>query len=155
MDLAAPIEDVKGIGPKTAEVLHKAGFFTLKDLLYHLPRDYESFQQAQNISELRPGQVTIRAKIEDIKLSRRRRGLTPVLYEQSGGTSHIARSNLMLKKNIYFLVRWIFLMVAIRLQIRPPRSQKITTTRAMARFSQSIQCAVVLSLRISKSLSRH
>ena len=92
MDLAAPIEDVKGIGPKTAEVLHKAGFFTLKDLLYHLPRDYESFQQAQNISELRPGQVTIRAKIEDIKLSRRRRGLTlveAVLRDKTGAVRAI------------------------------------------------------------------
>ena len=32
MDLAAPIEEVKGIGPKTAEVLNKAGIFMLRDL---------------------------------------------------------------------------------------------------------------------------
>ena len=51
MDLAAPIEEVKGIGPKTAEVLHKAGIFMLRDLIDHLPRDYENFQQAQNIAD--------------------------------------------------------------------------------------------------------
>ena len=75
MDLAAPIQEVKGIGPKTAEVLHKAGIFTLRDLVYHLPRDYEDFQQAQNISALKPGKVTVKAHIEEIKTRRMRRNL--------------------------------------------------------------------------------
>ena len=66
MDLAAPIEEVKGIGPKTAEVLHKAGIFMLRDLIYHLPRDYENFQQAQNIADLKPGKVTVKARVESI-----------------------------------------------------------------------------------------
>ena len=73
MDLAAPIEEVKGIGPKTAEVLNKAGIFMLRDLVYHLPRDYENFQQAQNIAELKPGKVTVRAKVEEISTRRIRR----------------------------------------------------------------------------------
>ena len=87
MDLASSVEDVKGIGPKTAELMHKAGIFCLRDLLYYLPRDYENFQQAQKISELRPGQVTIKAKASDLKLSRKGRGLTIVeasLRDESG-----------------------------------------------------------------------
>lgn len=76
MDLAAPVEEVKGIGPKTAEVLHKAGIFMLRDLIYHLPRDYENFQQAQNISELKPGKVTVKASVEDISTRRMRRNLS-------------------------------------------------------------------------------
>ena len=87
MDLASPVEDVKGIGPKTAELMHKAGIFSLRDLIYHLPRDYENFQQAQKISDLRPGQVTVRAKVDDVRLSRKGRGLTIVeasLRDQSG-----------------------------------------------------------------------
>ena len=75
MDLGAPIQDVKGIGPKTAEVLHKAGIFTLRDLVYHLPRDYEDFQQAQNIADLKPGNVTVKARVEEIKTRRMRRNL--------------------------------------------------------------------------------
>lgn len=75
MDLAAPIEEVKGIGPKTAEVLHKAGIFTLRDLVYHLPRDYEDFQQAQDIASLKPGKVTVKAKVESITTRRMRRNL--------------------------------------------------------------------------------
>lgn len=75
MDLAAPIEEVKGIGPKTAEILHKAGIFTLRDLVYHLPRDYEDFQQAQDIASLKPGKVTVKAKVESIATRRMRRNL--------------------------------------------------------------------------------
>ena len=76
MDLAAPIQEVKGIGPKTAEALHKAGIFTLRDLVYHLPRDYEDFQQAQNINELKPGKVTVKAHVEEISSRRMRRNLS-------------------------------------------------------------------------------
>ena len=76
MDLAAPIEEVKGIGPKTAAILHKAGIFMLRDLIYHLPRDYENFQQAQNIADLRPGSVTVKARVESINTRRVKGRLT-------------------------------------------------------------------------------
>ncbi len=92
MDLAAPIQEVKGIGPKTAEVLHKAGIFTLRDLVYHLPRDYENFQQAQKISDLKPGNVVVKAKVENISLRRMRRNLILVeatLRDDSGAIKTI------------------------------------------------------------------
>lgn len=73
MVLSSPIEDIKGVGPKTAELLNKAGIFTLRDLAYYLPRTYENYQQAQKISDLRPGQVTIKAKVDDVRNSRRGR----------------------------------------------------------------------------------
>ena len=78
MDIAAPVEEIKGIGPKTAELLRRAGIFTLRDLAYYLPRTYENFQQAHQISELRPGQVVVKAKVENARLSRKSRGLTIV-----------------------------------------------------------------------------
>ncbi len=86
MDLFAPIEEVKGVGPKTAELLHKAGIFTFRDLVYYLPRTYENYQQAQRIADLRPGQVTIKARVEDVKNSRKGRfNLTEaVLRDESG-----------------------------------------------------------------------
>lgn len=86
MVLSSPIEDIKGVGPKTAELLNKAGIFTLRDLAYYLPRTYENYQQAQKISDLRPGQVTIKAKVDDVRSSRRGR-LTiteAVLRDDSG-----------------------------------------------------------------------
>ena len=87
MDFSSPVDDVKGVGPKTAELLHKAGIFTFRDLAYYLPRSYENFQQAQRIADLKPGQVTVKARVEDVSLSRKRRGLTLVeatLRDKSG-----------------------------------------------------------------------
>ena len=40
-DLKKDIQYVKGIGPKKAYKLNKLGIFTLKDLLYYFPRQYE------------------------------------------------------------------------------------------------------------------
>ena len=87
MDLSSPVSDIKGVGPKTTELLNKAGIFTLRDLAYYLPRTYENYQQAQKISDLRPGQVTIKAKVEDVRSSRKGRNLTlteAVLRDDSG-----------------------------------------------------------------------
>ena len=63
MDLFAPVEELKGVGPKTAEALKKAGIRTVRDFFYNLPRDYENFQAAGSIAEMRPGKVVIRGKI--------------------------------------------------------------------------------------------
>ena len=92
MDLAAPVEEVKGIGPKTAEVLRKANILTFRDLVYHLPRDYENFQQAQSISSLKPGNVVIKAKVETISTRRMRRNLAlteATLRDQTGAIKAI------------------------------------------------------------------
>ena len=73
MDLADSVENIKGIGPKTAALLQKADIKTIRDLLYLLPRDYEVYQNVTNIKDLRPGKVTVKAKVSDIKTSRKRR----------------------------------------------------------------------------------
>lgn len=87
MDLWSPIEDVKGIGPKTAALLSKNGVLSVRDLVYRLPRDYDDYQNAARIADLRPGRVTIKARPEDIRLSHKRRNLSLVeasLRDKSG-----------------------------------------------------------------------
>jgi len=73
MNLTAPVDTLKGVGPKTAELLHKYGINTVRDFLYNLPRDYESFQQASSIAELRPGKVVVKGKIDSLSNRRARR----------------------------------------------------------------------------------
>lgn len=73
LDLTQPIETLKGIGPKTAEALGKAGIKTLRDFFYNLPRDYENFQAATSISELKPGKVVVKGKIENLTSKRSRK----------------------------------------------------------------------------------
>ena len=77
MDLSSEVTAVNGIGEKIAAKLKKAGIFTLRDFLYYLPRDYECFQSATKISELRPGKIIVRGHISDLKtFNTRRRGLS-------------------------------------------------------------------------------
>lgn len=73
MDLTLGIENIKGVGPKTAAGLQKNGFFTLRDLIYFLPRNYEDYQAVANISEIKPGKVVVRGQIDSLKTTRTRR----------------------------------------------------------------------------------
>ncbi len=77
MDLSQEVINAPGIGEKTAEKLKKAGIFTLRDLLYYLPRTYENFQSTVKICDLQPGKVLVRGRISDLETTNtRRRGLT-------------------------------------------------------------------------------
>lgn len=72
-----PVEEVRGVGPKTAELLHNVNLNTVGDLIYCLPRVYEDYQTTTTIGELRPGKVVVRGKISDIHTVRTsRRSLT-------------------------------------------------------------------------------
>ena len=73
MILSEPVETLKGIGPKTAETLKKAGIKTVRDFFYNLPRDYENYQAATTISEMLPGKVVIKGKIENLTSRRARK----------------------------------------------------------------------------------
>lgn len=64
--LTDSISSVKGIGPKTEEILNKAGIKTVKDLLYYLPRTYENYMETTKLSEIKPGKVVIRGKISEL-----------------------------------------------------------------------------------------
>ncbi|MDR0397878.1 MAG: ATP-dependent DNA helicase RecG [Candidatus Nomurabacteria bacterium] len=76
MNLSAPLSDIKGVGEKTVAKLDRAGLKTIRDLLYYLPRDHEDFSRAQSIKDVKPGRVIVRATVSNVKLSRKRRGLT-------------------------------------------------------------------------------
>ena len=72
LDMQAPVEELKGVGPKTAATLRKAGIKTVGDFFYNLPRDYENYVAPTSISEIRPGKVVIRGKIENLSTRRAR-----------------------------------------------------------------------------------
>ena len=69
----SPVEEIKGVGPKTAAALEKYGFFSVKDLAYFFPRDYEDYQRTTKIVDLEPGKVMVRGKIKDLKVQYTRR----------------------------------------------------------------------------------
>jgi ATP-dependent DNA helicase RecG len=75
LELNTPVQYVKGIGPKLAEVLATKGISTVEDLLSYLPFRYEDRLNPRRISELRPGEMaSIIAEVRGSALLRTRRG---------------------------------------------------------------------------------
>jgi ATP-dependent DNA helicase RecG len=73
--LATPLQYIKGVGPKSAEVLKKGGYEVVGDFLYHLPFRYEDRRRFTKIPQLRPGmKVPILAKIKETTFKRAYRG---------------------------------------------------------------------------------
>ncbi len=74
--LSTPLQFLKGVGPRKAADLARAGLLTVEDLLYRLPFRYEDRSKMQPIVSLRPGNKA--AVLGDIKSSKlsitRRRG---------------------------------------------------------------------------------
>ena len=56
-DLRAPLQFVKGIGPRRAADLAGAGLQVLEDLLLRLPRRYDDREHARPIAQLRSGET--------------------------------------------------------------------------------------------------
>ena len=75
MRLTQSIETIKGVGPKSAEALRLAGIETIYDLLVFLPRRHEDFTNICSIKDLKPGNVTIKAKVESATTRFVRRGM--------------------------------------------------------------------------------
>ncbi len=75
MNLATSLDQIKGVGPKTAAELQRAGLQTVGDILMFLPRKHEDFTNVTPITELQPGKVTIRARCQQISTRPVRRGL--------------------------------------------------------------------------------
>lgn len=63
-----PIDVLRGVGPKTAEMFRGAGFETVADLLGYYPRTYDDYSNSNVISELRPGKVALRASVESVNV---------------------------------------------------------------------------------------
>ncbi|HUG55187.1 MAG TPA: ATP-dependent DNA helicase RecG [Vicinamibacteria bacterium] len=74
MDLASPVQFVKGVGPQRAEALAREGISTVEDLLFHLPMRYEDRSQRVRIADLRPGmKVSVSGTVTVAGLRRARR----------------------------------------------------------------------------------
>jgi ATP-dependent DNA helicase RecG len=67
MNISSPIEYVKTVGPKRAKLFNKLSIYTVKDLIYYLPKTYEDRRQLPSISGVIPDTVqTIVGVVESI-----------------------------------------------------------------------------------------
>ena len=75
LELSTQVQYVKGIGPRTAEMLAGKGITSVEDLLYYLPFRYEDRLNPRGIAELRPGEMaSVVAEVRTSGLFRTRAG---------------------------------------------------------------------------------
>jgi ATP-dependent DNA helicase RecG len=74
LELSTPVQYVKGIGPRLAEILAAKGLHTVGDLLHYLPFRYEDRLNPRGIAELQAGEMaTVIAEVRTSGLFRTRR----------------------------------------------------------------------------------
>jgi ATP-dependent DNA helicase RecG len=74
LELSTPVQYVKGVGPRIAELLAGKGIHTVGDLLHYLPFRYEDRLNPRGIAELRAGEMaTVVAEVRNSGLFRTRR----------------------------------------------------------------------------------
>ena len=74
LEPSTPVQYVKGIGPRLAEVLAAKGIATVDDLLHYLPFRYEDRLNPRSVAELRAGEMaSVIAEVRNSGLFRTRR----------------------------------------------------------------------------------
>src|SRR5208283_2475978 len=74
LEPSTPVQYVKGIGPRLAELLATKGIQTVDDLLHYLPFRYEDRLNPRSVAELRAGEMaTVVAEVRNSGLFRTRR----------------------------------------------------------------------------------
>jgi ATP-dependent DNA helicase RecG len=72
--LTVPLQFLKGVGPRKAADLKKAGLLTVEDLLFRFPIRYEDRSRLQSIASVKPGQtVAISGEVLSASLQTTRR----------------------------------------------------------------------------------
>ena len=73
MNLSLPMVKLKGVGDKTAKTFEKLNIFTLKDVLFHFPRNYFRYPEAiaiEEITSLQENMIAIRTVAKKSPTSR-------------------------------------------------------------------------------------
>jgi ATP-dependent DNA helicase RecG len=86
--LDTEVQYLKGVGPRPASAMRKAGLHTVGDVLFYMPRRYEDRRNIPPIALVRPGEwITVRGRIVSVEARPTRAGmviLKAVLKDKSG-----------------------------------------------------------------------
>ena len=87
--LQLPLQFLKGVGPRKAADLKKAGLLTVEDLLFRFPVRYEDRSRLQSIASVKPGQtVAVSGEVLSASLQSTRRAgfrlFTALIQDASG-----------------------------------------------------------------------
>lgn len=80
--LDQPVQYVKGVGPKRAELLEKLGLKTVRDLIFHFPARYEDRANLKSISQLNVDDMaTVRGTVRTVSVSPAGRNTRKKIFE--------------------------------------------------------------------------
>lgn len=83
------IANLKGVGEKLAGKLNILGIKSKRDLISYYPRKYDDFSEISKINDLKPGAVTIKARVKQATGRYVRRGMHITEAVVSDGTSSV------------------------------------------------------------------
>ncbi len=102
--LQLPLQFLKGVGPRKAADLKKAGLHTVEDLLFRFPRRYEDRSRLQTIISLRPGMTAaISGEVLNAGLAHTRRPgfrLFQALVQDASGQIQVVWPNQAFLKDV-------------------------------------------------------
>ncbi len=94
--LSTPLQFLKGVGPRKASDLKRAGLITVEDLLYRMPFRYEDRSRMQPIASLRPGtKAAVLGEIKSANLAITRRRGFKIFHAVIADTSGAIRGTWM------------------------------------------------------------
>ena len=133
--LDLPIEKIKGIGSKTAQILARLELKSVVDLLEHYPYRYEDYSRNKKIRELQTNEsVTIKAKVTNIQVRRAMRNkritITEAVLTDDTGNILAVWFNQPYLKNILFKGQEYYFygttLLRNRLQLQSPTFENIS-----------------------------
>lgn len=90
LSLDTALTSLNGVGRVVAGGLERLGLLTVQDLLMNWPRRWEDYSTMLTISRLRPGRVTLKARVERVHMSRTARKrvlIVEAILSDSTGTT--------------------------------------------------------------------
>lgn len=76
-EIPSSVQFIKGVGPRYAKLLEKLNIFTIEDLLYYFPRDYQDRSNLKPLKYITPGEeVTVKGRVLKVTEEKPRRGLS-------------------------------------------------------------------------------
>lgn len=137
MDNQTPLNAIKGIGKVTSEKLTKIGLITAEDFTQYYPRKYDDYSESSSILELKPGLITIKAKLSSVNQRRVRRGLhiTEAVAEDATGRVKVVWFNqpyraAAIKPSELYFISGDFGLQGQRLQIMNPSVEQAGDVQA-------------------------
>ncbi len=133
MGISDPVSDLRGVGPSVVGQFEKLGVKTINDLIDYYPRKYEDYSAVTSIAQMKPGTVTVKAYIKQIKGRYVRRGmfLTEAVASDDSGSVRIIWFNQPyretgIKRDQEYFISGNFELKYQRLSIQNPTTELVS-----------------------------